>query len=48
MVWVIDSKMVFQVNLEEPEVINHVLKQFLDAAGAGSWGQHPNSREIVR
>lgn len=32
-----------QVNLEEPEVFNHVLRQFLEAAGAGAWGVHPGS-----
>ena len=35
-----------QVNLEEPEVFNHVLRQFLDAAAAGTWGTHPSSETI--
>ena len=32
-----------QVNLEEPEVFNHVLRQFLSAVGDGSWGIHPDT-----
>jgi pimeloyl-ACP methyl ester carboxylesterase len=32
-----------QVNLEEPEVFNRVLRQFLSAADADTWGVHPGS-----
>ena len=32
-----------QVNLEEPEVFNHVLRQFLSAVSDGSWGVHPDT-----
>jgi len=35
-----------QVNLEEPEVFNHVLRQFLDAVGNDAWGVHPGTDTI--